>query len=52
MRKPGTAFESSAFQDCAPAARRHAFKKTVLAAALAFFWLISPFRHGLYLTLI
>jgi hypothetical protein len=45
MSQAGAAFGPSISDYLTAGSSRHPFEKAVLAGALAFFWLISLFRH-------
>lgn len=49
MGQTGTAFGAAAFHNLPPGAGRHTLQEAVLFAPLAFFWLISLFRHNINL---
>jgi site-specific recombinase XerC len=46
MAKPGTAFGAAPSEHVLTGFSRHSFHKSMLAAALAFFGLISLFGHS------
>jgi hypothetical protein len=50
MRQTGAAFGAAAGNHLSPGSGGHAFKEPVFAGTLAFFWLVSLFRHATTVT--